>query len=157
MKCYKSIIYEKKLKEDTCSAVEIAPFLTLNQLVHNCTGHSLYIVYTFAFLHLYIGTYIFVYTHTHTHTQTNVCNIIIYAYYRLTSLTEILITNHIAQFDVLIFFFFFYSTSDIIYISQQPIIISYIRDKFTTDAQNVLLVMIAPGNLIYYILFNIGT
>jgi len=74
-----------------------------------------------------------------------------YAYYRLTSLTEILITNHIAQFDVLIFFFYYYSTLDIIYISQQPIIILYIRDKFTTDAQNVLLVMIAPGNLIYYI------
>lgn len=43
----------------------------------------------------------------HTHIQTNVCNIIIYAYYRLTSLTEILITNHIAQFDALIFFFLF--------------------------------------------------
>jgi len=34
MKCYENIIYEKKLKEDSRFAADIAPFITLNQLVH---------------------------------------------------------------------------------------------------------------------------
>jgi len=42
MKCYKSIINKKKLKEDTCSAAEIAPFVTLNQLVHITAQATIY-------------------------------------------------------------------------------------------------------------------